>query len=160
MTITTVRIPDVALPTGADPSWRDEWQDYGDGRAYRLVWSPAMPGWSRPGFQKGDVQDVRVAVTQFSDGTIGTDGDDEPMIHADDAGMSVAETRRFSRALLAAADLAEEWSGLQPDPVEALALARHTLQTAYAATRMLPGNAGDYVRAALDSILDAEAVTR
>lgn len=150
---------EVALPPGADPTWVDEWALHDDGIAYRLVWSRPMPGWSKPvpGFSD---EDVRIVVTQFADGSIGTSGDDAPVVYCGQADHTPSSARLLAQSLVTAADLADEWTSTGPTLAERLAVARAALLAAYHAAATMPGNAGDYLRAALDSIADAEAVQR
>jgi hypothetical protein len=61
--------------------------------------------------------------------------------------------------LTQAAAIAEQWAGRTLADCR-LSTAKAAVMEAYIELRKLPGNAGDYLRAALDSISDAEAVTR
>ncbi len=74
------------------------------------------------------------------------------------AGLSPAQARELARLLIAGADLADTWVGNIPNPAEKIALAKTAVERAYIAVRTAPGNAGDYLRGALDSIADAQAV--
>lgn len=106
--MTTVTPPnDVAPPPGADLTWIDEWAPHDD-TLYRLVWSKAVGGWSKPvpGFSD---EDVRVVVTQFADGSIGASGDDAPLVYCGQDDYTPTEARLLAKALVAAADLADEW---------------------------------------------------
>ncbi|BBZ04879.1 hypothetical protein MCHIJ_43160 [Mycolicibacterium chitae] len=101
--MTTTAHPDIAPPPGADASYTDDWQSPTDGApGYRCVWSPE--------FSRGK-EDIRCVVTQFEDGTVATEGDDGPHVYLNDSGHTVADARRIAKAILAAADLAEQWAG-------------------------------------------------
>lgn len=149
------------LLVGADPAWGDGWEGHAGG-VYRLVWSLPLPlgaPWKQPNPGWAD-NDVRVVVTQFADGTVGTGGDDKPLVYVGQESFSPESARALSAALLAAAGLADQWTG--HENVNALlAQARTVVESAYVALRCAPGNTGDYLRAALDSVTDAiEAVQR
>lgn len=93
----------IALPPGADPKWTDAWEIV-DGVPLRQVWSTPMPAGS------SDL-DVRVVCTQAGDGQIITDDPAEPVaIHWGDTGYPPAVVRQFAAAIIAAADLADQWA--------------------------------------------------
>lgn len=150
MTITETPYP--PLPAGADTTDVNPWETH-DGCTCRLVWSHPMP---LP--DELATEDVRVVVSQRTDGGIVDEPEDRPLIYLGGADYSIESVRALARALTSAADLADQWTGKQPDLQELLIGARDELQRVFAAVRMLPGNADSYVIAALDSIADAQAV--
>ncbi|TDO15003.1 hypothetical protein EV580_3143 [Mycobacterium sp. BK086] len=152
MTIT--HTPDVALPPGADPARLEEWETY-EGSACRLVWSTLM---SLP--EEIDY-DVRVVVaSQSPDGAIIVNSAEGPFVHLGDGNeYSSDDARTVATALLTPADLADQWAG-KTTPSSWLAIAEAAVREAYAAFRTAPGNAGDYLKAALDCLADAQAVAR
>jgi hypothetical protein len=101
---------------------------------------------------------VAVIAEQHRDGTLGAI-DVAVDIDRRHKGLSAAHARELSALLTAGADLAEQWADGQPDPADRLAALRSQLHAAYMALRGEPGNTGDYLRAALDSIDDAIAAT-
>ena len=97
-------IPDCALPVGADAGYTDSWQPpYKSDPAYRCVWSRAFD----------DVNDIRTVVVQYADGTIATESNNAPMVFLGGNGFHPDEARVMAGALLAAADLADQWSGVK-----------------------------------------------
>lgn len=84
-----------ALPAGADPEHSERWEPDGEGGLYRLVWSPSLGS-----------DDMRVVVTQHDDGVV-----DEPEVWHGCASWTPAAARAAGMALLAAADLADQWTG-------------------------------------------------
>jgi hypothetical protein len=72
-------------------------------------------------------------------------------------GMSPVKARELAQMLIDAAHQADVWGGL---PVDPLADVRAAVLQAYNTYKQVPGNAGDYLRAALDSISDAAEVLR
>lgn len=108
--------PEVPRPAGADydRTCIDNWET-SDGRPYRLVWSRPLPidnAWvvPVPGFADTD---VRVVVTQFLDGSIATIGDDAPLVYVGGDDYTPESARALGAAIIAAADLAEQWTGVQ-----------------------------------------------
>src|SRR5690349_13229993 len=91
------------LPAGADPENSDYW-DTSDAVAYRLIWSRPQP---LP--DELARENVRAVVVQYADGRIATDGDDAPLVYCGGSDYSVTTARALGNALLAAADLADEW---------------------------------------------------
>lgn len=92
------------LPAGADPDVFD-W----DGEA-RVVFSYPM---SLTG-SLADDYDIRAAVVQRQDGTIVTEGIDDPLIFLNaDRHATVAEVRQLANAMLDAADLVDRWTDPQ-----------------------------------------------
>ncbi|OBI92087.1 hypothetical protein A5661_26390 [Mycobacterium asiaticum] len=75
------------------------------------------------------------------------------------ADLTAGQARELAGHLIHAAGIAEQWAETA-DTTSRLATAKAAAMDAYIALRGLPGNAGDYLRAALDSISDAQAVVR
>ena len=141
-----------ALPPGADPEGADDdWQPALDGfPSYRCVWSPPI---------NSDL-DIRAVVIQYADGRIETEGDDAPLVYIGADHYATDKARWIAQKLLEVADLADRWAGTVPVVEARLVQVRSVVESAYVALRTEPGNVGDYLRAALDSIADAQAVTR
>lgn len=164
---TVTPTPDVSLPPGADANWDNQWEN-DEGRAYRIVWSNPLPlnnPWTEPNPGWRD-NDVRLAVTQYGDGTISDatdDPGDRPLIYVGGESYSIESARALSAALLDAANLAEEWTGQESGKAtaqRALIDAHRAVRNAWHLAKMKPGNAGDYLRAALDSLCDATEALR
>jgi hypothetical protein len=75
------------------------------------------------------------------------------------APLTAEQARELAGYLTQAAGVAEQWAGMTLADSR-LSAAKAAVMDAYIALRKMPGNAGDYLRAALDSIADAEAVRR
>jgi hypothetical protein len=150
--MTVTQQPEVALPPGADSTHQhpDEWEPHEDADhpAYRCVWSQAFH----------QAADIRAVVVQFADGRIASEGQDAPLIYINGDDYLPDDARAVATAIVAAADLADQWVGNAPSPQAQLAAAKTAVLAAYNAFRPAPGNAGDYLRAALDSIADAAEV--
>ncbi|WP_198344114.1 hypothetical protein [Mycobacterium dioxanotrophicus] len=105
--------------------------------------------------------DIRVVVVQRADGTIiNVKGDDEPLVYHGCFDYTTEDARTVARALLEAADLADTWAGRSDAADTAMIAAHRAVRAAYALLRTTPGNAGDYLRAALDSLIDATEAIR
>ncbi|MFN3003256.1 hypothetical protein [Mycolicibacterium wolinskyi] len=102
---------------------------------------------------------VTVLAEQRQDGTLGCIDVliDVDVLHN---GLSATQARELAALLNSGADLADTWAGNTPNTDSRLAAAKNAVFEAYNALRLVPGNAGDYLRAALDSIADAIEVTR
>jgi hypothetical protein len=156
----TTMIPqlvDIPLPPGADPDLLDGWEPpYEGAPAYRVVWSKKFH----------DDADVRVAIVQYGDGQIVTEGNDGPLVYVGDDNYPPGDARRIAEALTAAADLADRWVGIpEPapavlSPVQLLASAYAELRAAYSQLSTMAGPADDFVQAALDAISEAAEVLR
>jgi len=108
---------------------------------------------------------VRVSsmAVQWADGRVDDGQIEPPHVYVSDLGdngLTSTQGRELAAALLEAADEIDGWAGRPGNPAAALATARRAPQVAYQATRLVPGNSGDYVHAAIDSIDDAIEVTR
>ena len=92
---------DVPLPIGHDPEMMADttWEANGDGHYYRCVWSPTFE----------PCLDIRVVVTQFIDGSIGTEYDDAPLVYIGCEDFLPEDARAIAASIVAAADLADEW---------------------------------------------------
>lgn len=103
---------------------------------------------------------VTVVAEQLADGRLGCiDVMLDVAMGKSDAGLAASQARELAALLGAAADLADQWAG-RPATDGPLDAARSAVMAAYNAFRQAPGNAGDYLRASLDSIDDAKAVLR
>lgn len=152
----THRTDEVEIPTGAASV--DDWQPFDDDEMYRVVLSPCM---LVPGRSEVTVQSSAI---QFSDGGICTSDDviEEPKVYVtndNDTGLAPEQARELAWHLTQAAEIAEQWTG-GSRAVSRLSTAKRAVLQAYTESRKLPGNAGDYLQAALDSIADAEAAMR
>ena len=76
------------------------------GNPERLVWSTPMPLPDNLGASFY----IRVVATQRVDGTLVPDGADAPAVYIDHGPYSPTDIRTVAQAMLAAADLAEEWA--------------------------------------------------
>ncbi|MFL0276986.1 hypothetical protein [Mycobacterium sp. SMC-19] len=95
----------VPQPPGADPGHTDEFEtDDTTGITSRCVWSPTfeLPA---PLPDLG----IRVGAVQLDDGTLVIEGPEAPRIFADSGNYSAADARALAGALLAAADLTDQW---------------------------------------------------
>jgi hypothetical protein len=143
----------VALPPDADPENIDNWETGSDSVTSRLVWSTPMT------LAEGVDADVRIVASQRPDGSVIVDDSEGPCIYVDDNDYTVREAREIARALIQAADLADQWAGVPGRSItELLADAFSILRVAHSQLSTRPGNADSYVRAALDSISDAAEV--
>lgn len=152
---TITRHPEPAPPPGAQP---DAWEHFDDDEMYRVVLGPLM---SVAGRSEVTVQSSAI---QFDDGGICTSDAviEAPKVYIasdSDRGLTAEQARELARYLIQAAAIAESWTG-GGGADSRLATAKAAVMDAYVAFRRLPGNAADYLRAALDSVTDAEAVTR
>ncbi len=155
--MTTVTRPsEPAIPAGMDPdttegSW---WQDEA-ARNVRFLWTVPV---TTPAFL------ARFALSgvcsQADTGEILTGGEHTPSVFFEDHSMSIAEAEQVGDAFRAVADQLRAVCLIPADPDAAMTAAKAAVQRAYLACRTLPGNSGDYLRAALDSLADAQAVTR
>jgi hypothetical protein len=102
---------------------------------------------------------VTVSAEQHSDGSLGCI-DVEIEVDKRHNGLSAAQARELAGLLTAGADLADQWAGGQPFPPGRLAALRAELHAAYMSLRAEPGNSGDYLRAAMDSLDDAIEAAR
>jgi hypothetical protein len=105
---------------------------------------------------------VTVVAEQYADGRIGCiDVILDVEMGGSHSDLSSAHARELAGMLTAGADLADTWAGNAPTTDTRLSTAKAAVMEAYNALKLVPGNAGDYLRAALDSIDDAiEAVAR
>lgn len=96
---------DVPLPAGHDPAMMADasWEPLASGESYyRLVWSPTFE----------TSLEVRAVVTQFSDGSIGTEGDDAPLVYIVGCEEFLpGDARAIAASIIRAADLADRWAG-------------------------------------------------
>ncbi|PQE01406.1 hypothetical protein CYL16_04805 [Mycobacterium sp. EPG1] len=143
------------LPDGVDILNQEPFCPDASGGAYRIIWSlpAAVPD------HMADL-DIRLGATQLLDGSIVNDDDTEhevPTIYVGGHSHSVADARALANALMDLSDLADTWTG-STSVDAAMTNARRAVWVAYMLLRTAPGNVGDYLRAALDSIEDAEAV--
>jgi hypothetical protein len=96
---------DVALPDGADPDMMADttWEAPATtgGQHYRCVWSPSFE----------PCLEIRAVVTQFADGTIGTEYDDAPLVYIGCDDFHPDDARAIAKSINAAADLADRWAG-------------------------------------------------
>ncbi len=155
--MTIAQPTDPPLPHGADPDQVEDWETEKSGESTttsRLVWStPILPEQAGVG--------VCVVASQRPDGSIIAEDDIEgPLIYVGNDDYTLGDARMLATALVQAADLADQWAGRRSLATSQLATAKSALLQAYTALRKAPGNAGDYLRAALDSIDDAQAVLR
>lgn len=133
----------VPLPEGANPEDADEWSGL-DNDTYRCVWTRTHENY-----------DIRGVVVQWSDGTIATEDDDAPLVYIGADDYHPDDARVIAAAIVRVADQVDAWAGRSADVHPRLVAARAAVGEAYAAVKLLPGNAGDYTRAALDSLDDA-----
>jgi hypothetical protein len=105
---------------------------------------------------------VTVVAEQYSDGRLGAiDVILDVDLGQSHSGLSATQARELAGLLHEGADLVDQWAGRSPSPDSRLATVRATLHAAYMELRTATGNAGDYLKGALDSLDDAiEAVTR
>lgn len=142
----TVPTADPAPPPGAEA---DIWEDDGHRDVYAsvgcilstsdLLRCPLVSTMARQD-RGGALNDVRVDIEA-------------------EGALTTWQAREMAGYLIEAAAIAESWAG-STGADSRLALAKVAVMDAYIGLRELPGNAGDYLRAALDSIGDAQAVTR
>lgn len=134
-----------ALPAGADvdPELNDDWQPEG----YRCVWTPPV-----------GPECIRGVVIQYADGSIGTEGSDAPLVYIGASEYTPAVARSVADSIHGAADLIESWAGRST--VEIGALLTSARGAVDRALQAVPGDASDRLRAALDCIDEAQAVTR
>jgi hypothetical protein len=142
---------DVPVPPGAEPDqWiggqRDVYSTVGHVATSRdLLSCPA----------------VTVVAEQYVDGRFGCiDVILDVEMGSSHSGLSSAHARELAGMLTAAADLADTWAGQAPTPADRLTALRAELRTAYVELRTAPGNCGDYLKGALDSLDDAIEVAR
>lgn len=143
---TIARHPDPAPPPGAEP---DIWEADGHRDVYvavgcvlssaEILRCPIVSTTARQN-RSGALDEIRVDIEAEGD-------------------LTNWQARELARYLIEAATIAESWAG-SAGVDSRLATAKAAVMDAYIAVRELPGNAGDYLRAALDSISDAEAVAR
>lgn len=146
---TITRAADPTPPPGADP---DIWEDDGHRDIYASVGCvlssadifrcPLVDTMARQD-HAGAITEIRVVID----------------INSSAADLTAEQARELAGYLIEAAGIAERWAG-NTDVGSRLSTAKVAVMTAYLGLRELPGNASDYIRAALDSIADAEAVTR
>lgn len=143
--------PIIPLPPGADPDdpnnwdWQDADSEY---PAYRVVGRT---------ISTLDDCDIRTLAVQYGDGTIAIDDQDGPRVYVGMSDYTAAEARALAAALSEAAVFAEDWAGT---PAAPLSEVKAALIEAFNKYRNTPGNAGDYIRAAVDAISDAMEVLR
>lgn len=95
---------EVPLPAGADADWVEDWQDNGDGRRYRLIWSkPSVLNGAPTGL------DIRAVVVQYDDGSVDHAGPDHPAIYVGDTSFAPGDAFRIAREIIKAAALAQRW---------------------------------------------------
>ena len=151
----TSTLPDIAPPRGADA---DVWEQ--DGRRNIVADVGCLPLFDDPlrcpivttnarQDQAGALTDVGVRLDVDIDTT-----------SLDSTSLDAGQARELAAMLLAAADLADTWTGTPVDADAALMVAREQLETASRALRTQPGNAGCWTKAALDAVTEAQAVLR
>ena len=159
------------LPVGADthPELVDDWQPNDDGQPdYRCCWTPALT--LTP---KLDKLDVRGVVTQLADGTIITEGDDQPHIYLYGDNFTRDEVRALANALMATADILDIWAGVGDTKTSVLSRLEAIKDDTSTAVRLLriyaaitaassktAGEAAAYLQTANDSASDAAEVLR
>lgn len=146
MTIESITTPDVALPP--DTVSLDGWQ----GNEYRVISGPdrRVPGVDGI---------VGTSAVQYADGSIDQSEVDSPRVWTDITGaLTAQQARQIAGALVAAADEIDGWADAGAARMRALTAAIRATREAYDALATAPGNAGDYLRAALDSITEATAL--
>ncbi|GFG81653.1 hypothetical protein [Mycobacterium paragordonae] len=145
---TIARQPDPTPPSGAEP---DIWESDGRRDVYTSVGCvlarqdilrcPLVTTIARQD-RAGVVDRIRVAIEA-------------------DVDLTAEQARELAGYLIRAAGIADRWAGqAQEDQITVLSAARDAVLAAYIELRELPGNVGDYLRAALDSISDAEGAAR
>lgn len=104
---------------------------------------------------------IGTSAVQYTDGSLDQSEVDGPRVWTDITGALTAQQARLIAVELgAAADEIDGWADGHAAPMRALTAASRATREAYHALATAPGNAGDYLRAALDSITDAiEATT-
>lgn len=143
---TITRHPEPAPPPGAEP---DIWEADGHRDVYASV-----------GCVLSSSDILRCPIVTAVARQNGTGALDEIRVDIEAEGdLTPWQARELARYLIEAATIAESWAG-STGADSRLATAKAAVMDAYIALRELPGNAGDYLRAALDSISDAEAVAR
>lgn len=93
---------DAQLPAGVEATDVDPWEPAGvDYPEYRMFWSKSLHAklW------------VRVVGVQYADGSVAATGSDAPLVYIEHNEFTPRAVRDLAAALLAAADLAEEWAG-------------------------------------------------
>jgi hypothetical protein len=135
---------DVPVPPGAEP---DQWIG-GQRDVYSTVGHVAT---SRDLLKCPAVTVVAEQRQNGHLGAIDVHVDVDPM----HSGMGVSQARELAALINVGADLADQWAGRAPSSADRLAALRAELHAAYTALRTAPGNVGDYLRAALDSLDDA-----
>jgi hypothetical protein len=135
-------LADLPVPPGARP---DAWQQDAP-PPYRVQFGElrAIDGLDI------DCVNVQATAVQLSDGRIDNGSVYEPPhVYLWDDGMSPAQARGAGRRTEQAADGADRWAA---DVDTRLRSARDAVAAAYHALAAAPGNSGDHLRAALDSI--------
>lgn len=139
---------EVALPAGADIESDDWYTD--EGVTQRLVWSRPMP---LP--EHLATNDIRVVVLQHADGTIvNAKGDDEPLVYHGCSDYTIDDARTIAQALLAAADLADNWVG-QSETKALERIAKTAAQVCLELRNSTHTEAAEYMLSAMVSVLDA-----
>lgn len=102
---------------------------------------------------------VTVVAEQRADGSVGAI---DVHVYCDPmyTGLDVSQARELARLIGVRAVLADRWADRAPSPVSRLVALRADVESAYRELRLSPGNAGDYLRAALDSVTDAIEAAR
>lgn len=145
---TITHTADPTPPSGAEP---DIWEDDGRRDVYASVGGV---------FSSSDLLACPLVTAKARQDRAGTLDQICVEVDAPAADLTAEQARELAAHLLHAAGIVERWNG-NTNPAGRLEAAKIIVLQAYLTLRELPGsNAGDYLRAALDSIADAEAVTR
>lgn len=144
---------DVPLPVGAETS--DLWTDWNN--ECRVIFTPDHP------VGNTDLA-VYASAIQLADGTIddGSGATHEPprIWLGERGGMSSGQARELAATLVQLASIVDQWTGQRLRVDTRLSTVRAALLEALQPVKRLPGNAGDYLQAALDSIDEVIEVTR
>ncbi|ORB89751.1 hypothetical protein [Mycobacterium persicum] len=144
---TITRHPDPTPPPGAEP---DIWEADGHRDVYASVGCV---------FASSDLLACPLVTAKARQDRAGVLEQICVEVDAPAADLTPEQARELAAHLLHAAGIVDRWAG-NTNAAGRLDAAKIVVLQAYLAVRELPGNGGDYLRSALDSIADAEAVLR
>ena len=99
-------------PPHADTEYLDPWELFGRD-AIRGVWSAALP-LGAPWYGESNGEDVRIVADQLDSGELGTTPDGPIRVLLGSRTYTPEAARQLGAALVAAADLAEQWQDWSP----------------------------------------------
>lgn len=154
--MTTTESLTVSLPVGVATA-EHEWQPADAGHPpYRIIFGADRT-------VTNHAVQVSPSAVQWADGSVDDGVVEAPSIYVfnlgDAAPLSSDQARELAAVLLESATMIDTWADAGATRMRALTAASRATRVAYHALATAPGNAGDYLRAALDSITDAIAAT-